>query len=144
MVGALRDGDDVELAPLGGIADIERLARSAGDQPGVQVDLSVPDEVSPTVGAALYRIAQESVTNAMRHARHASQIVIQVTGRDGWIHLTVRDDGEQVPATRSTDGYGIVGMTERAKLLGGTLKAGPGPDRGWLVEAVFPQTGAPG
>jgi signal transduction histidine kinase len=144
VVGTLRDGDDAELDPFGGITDLQRLARSADDQPGIRVDLSVTDEVSPAVGAALYRIAQESVTNAMRHARHASQIVVQVSGHDGRVHLTVRDDGEQVSAARSGDGYGIVGMTERAKLLGGTLEAGPGRDRGWVVEAVLPRAGTPG
>jgi signal transduction histidine kinase len=143
MVGALRDGDDAELAPLGGITDLKRLARSAGDQPSVQVSISgVPDDLSPAVGAALYRIAQEAITNTMRHARRASRIAVQVTGQDSQVRLTVRDDGDPVPATRPPGGYGIVGMTERAKLLGGTLEAGPGPDRGWVVEAVLPQAGS--
>jgi signal transduction histidine kinase len=151
MVGALRDGDDAELAPVGGIADIERLARSVGERPSVRVSLSgVPDGVSPAVEAALFRIAQEAVTNAIRHARHAKRIDVEVCGQDGLpgqasrVRLTVNDDGEPVPATRDTDGYGIVGMTERAKLLGGTLEAGPGPDRGWVVEAVLPRAGAAG
>jgi signal transduction histidine kinase len=118
---------------------------TVGDQPSVQVSIdAVPDDGSPSVEAALYRLAQEAVTNAMRHARHASRIVVQVTGQDGQVHLTVRDDGDQVSTPAAPDGYGIVGMTERAKLLGGTLEAGPGPDRGWLVEAVLPQAGAAG
>ena len=148
MVGALRAGDDAELAPVGGIADIERLARPVDDQPAVRVSISgVRDGVSPSVEAALFRIAQESVTNARRHARHATQIVVRITGQGGQggqIRLTVRDDGEQVSATRGPDGYGIVGMTERAKLLGGTLEAGPCPDRGWAVEAVLPKAGVAG
>jgi signal transduction histidine kinase len=145
MVGALRDGDDADLAPLGGLADIKRLARSAGGRLSVRVNISgVPDDVSPSVEAALYRIAQEAVTNAMRHARHAGQVFVQVTGTDDRLHLTVHDDGDLVSAARAPEGYGIVGMTERAKLLGGTLEAGPGPDRGWLVEAVLPRTGAAG
>ncbi len=145
MVSALRDGDDADVAPLAGIGDIKQLERSAGDQPCVQVSISgVPDDVSPAVGAALYRIAQEAVTNAMRHARHAGHVVVALTGQDGRVRLTVRDDGDPVPATRPPGGYGIVGMTERAKLLGGTLEAGPGSDRGWVVEAVLPQTGSAG
>jgi signal transduction histidine kinase len=148
MVGALRAGDDAELAPMGGIADIERLARPVDGQPAVRVRIGgVRDDVSPSVEAALFRIAQESVTNARRHARHASQIVVQITGESGQggqIHLTVRDDGDQVSSARAPDGYGIVGMTERAKLLGGTLEAGPCPDRGWAVEAVLPKAGAAG
>jgi signal transduction histidine kinase len=145
MVGALRDGDDTDLAPLGGIAEIERLARTGDDQPSVRVSMSgAPQDVSPSVEAALYRIAREAVTNAIRHARHARQIVVQVTGEGGQVRLTVRDDGDPVSSTRAPDGYGIVGMTERAKLLGGTLVAGPCPDRGWVVEAVLPRAGAAG
>jgi signal transduction histidine kinase len=145
MVGALRDVDDAELAPVGGLADIERLARPGGDQPGVRVSTAgVPEDLSPSVEAALYRIAQESVTNAMRHARHAGEVVVRVRGDGGRVRLTVRDDGDPVPATRAPEGYGIVGMTERATLLGGTLVAGPGPDRGWVVEAVIPGAGAAG
>jgi signal transduction histidine kinase len=145
MVSALRDGDDAELAPLGGLADIERLARSADGQPSVEVIIdAVPDDVSPPVEAALYRIAQEAVTNALRHARHASLVVVRVTVQSGRVYLTVRDDGDQVSTSRAPNGYGIVGMTERAQLLGGTVEAGPAPDRGWVVEAVLPQTGSPG
>jgi signal transduction histidine kinase len=102
----------------------------------------VPQDVSPPVEAALYRIAQEVVTNAVRHARHASGIDVQVTGQDGQVRLTVRDDGEPVPASWAQDGYGIVGMTERATLLGGSLRAGPGPGQGWVVAAVLPRAGS--
>lgn len=145
MVGALRDGDEADLAPMGGLADIERLARPVADGPSVQVSITtVPGDVNPSVEAALYRIAQESVTNALRHARHATRVVVRVTGEDGQIRLTVRDDGDQSPATWGPDGYGIVGMTERAALLGGSLAAGPGTDRGWVVEAVLPQEGSAG
>ena len=58
------------------------------------------------------------------------------------MRLTVSDDGEAVSSSRTSLGYGIVGMTERAALLGGTLDAGPGPERGWVVEAVLPRVGA--
>jgi signal transduction histidine kinase len=142
MVTALRDTDDAELTPVRGIADIERLGTSA-DGPTVRVTSSgVPDGVSPAVEAALYRIAQEAVTNALRHARQAQQICVDVRGQDGLVRLTVTDDGEPVPAARLGTGYGIVGMTERAKLLGGTLTAGAGEDRGWVVDAALPASGA--
>ena len=97
------------------------------------------DELGPTVGAATYRIAQESVTNALRHARNATRIDVQVAGDREAIRLTVRDDGDQVHASSVKAGYGVVGMTERAALLGGTLEAGPGPDHGWVVDAVLPR-----
>ncbi len=140
MVGALRDREDAELAPQNGIADIERLAGSLDDEPRVQVRLTGDlDALSPAVGAATYRIAQESVTNALRHARNATRIDVQVVGGDQAVRLTVRDDGEPVHASGVVPGYGVVGMTERAALLGGTLAAGPRPDHGWVVDAVLPR-----
>jgi signal transduction histidine kinase len=142
MVGALRQRDDADLAPQRGVADIERLARAQGDGALVEVHLSGDlEDLSPSVGAATYRIAQESITNAMRHARHATRIVVAVAGERDQIRLTVRDDGDRVPTTRPRDGFGVVGMTERATLLGGTLQVGPGPDQGWVVDAVLPRGG---
>jgi signal transduction histidine kinase len=141
MVGMLRDGEDAELAPQPGVVDIAGLARDTGERPRVDVRLSGDlDELSPTVAAATYRLAQESVTNAVRHARHATHIEVTVHGDDEVVRLTVVDDGDAVPADRISWGYGIVGMTERATLLGGTLSAGPGAERGWTVEAALPRT----
>jgi signal transduction histidine kinase len=142
MVGALRDREDADLAPQYTVADIERLAGSLDDEPRVQVRLTGDlDALSPAVGAATFRIAQESVTNALRHARNATRIDVQVVGGDHAVRLTVRDDGERVHASSIAPGYGVVGMTERAALLGGTLAAGPRPDRGWVVDALLPRAG---
>jgi signal transduction histidine kinase len=143
MVGMLRDGEDAELAPQPGVADISRLARDTGEWPRVDVQLTGDlDEVSPTISAATFRLAQESVTNAMRHARDATRIEVRVCGDGEILRLTVVDDGDAVASDRISWGYGIVGMTERATLLGGKLTAGPGPERGWSVEAVLPRAGA--
>jgi signal transduction histidine kinase len=140
MVGALRDREDADLTPQNGVADIERLGGSLDDEPRVQVRLTGDlDELGPTVGAATYRIAQESVTNALRHARNATRIDVHVAGDGDAIRLTVRDDGDQVHPSSVNAGYGVVGMTERAALLGGTLEAGPGPDHGWVVDALLPR-----
>ncbi len=145
MVGALRDTEEAELAPQGGVADIERLARLSGDAPRVEVHMTGDLEgLRPSVGAAAYRIAQESITNAMRHARHASRIDVLVAGDADCVRLTVRDDGDAVSGGRSPSGFGLVGMRERAMLLGGTLEAGPGPSKGWLVDAVLPRAGSAG
>jgi two-component sensor histidine kinase len=142
MVGALRDGESADLAPQNGIADIDRLGGSIDHGPQVQVRLMGDlDALSPVLGAATYRIAQESVTNALRHARNATRIDVLVDGGDHAVRLTVHDDGEPVHASSVAPGYGLVGMTERAALLGGTLAAGPGPDRGWLIDAVLPREG---
>jgi signal transduction histidine kinase len=143
MVGMLRDGDEADLAPQPGIGDIAALARDTGERPLVTVQFTGDlDDVSPTVGAAAFRLAQESVTNAVRHARHATRVEVRVCGDDGAVRLTVVDDGDVVAADRISWGYGIVGMTERATMLGGSLAAGPATGRGWVVEAVLPRVGA--
>jgi signal transduction histidine kinase len=142
MVGVLRDGAKPDFAPQPGVADIERLARGIGGRPRVDVHLSGDlAALPPSLAAALYRIAQESVTNAVRHARHPRLITVRVTDEGARVRLTVRDDGD-VTTAHAAPGYGIVGMTERAALLGGTLRAGPGPDGGWTVDAVLPKAGA--
>ena len=142
MVGALRDREDADLAPQNGVADIERLARGSDGGPQVHVRFTGDlDQLSPVVGSATYRIAQESVTNALRHARNATRIDVKVVAEDHAVRLTVRDDGDPVHASSVATGYGVVGMTERAALLGGTLAAGPGPDHGWVVDAVLPRAG---
>jgi signal transduction histidine kinase len=141
MVRTLREGDEADLAPQRGVGDIERLA--FGTVPPVDVSLHGPlDDLRPTVGAAVYRLAQESITNAVRHSRHASRISVQVTGSDDTVRLVVADDGEPHVTGRGWTGYGLIGMTERAALLGGTLAAGPGAERGWTVDAVLPKQGA--
>jgi signal transduction histidine kinase len=141
MVGVLREsGEEPELAPQRGVADIERLARGLGDRPRVEVDISGDvDDLGPPVGAAVYRIAQESITNAVRHARHATRVDVSVAADVDCVRLTVRDDGDTSSTGRSWAGYGLVGMAERAKLLGGTLEAGPSPAGGWTVTAVLPR-----
>jgi len=143
MVGVLRDDGTAALVPQPGLADLERLARSVGDRPRVEVE--VPDDLEdlgPAVGAAIYRIAQESITNAVRHARQATRIDVRVAMDGDAVHLTIHDDGETTWAPRNSLGYGLVGMTERAMLLGGSFTAGPGPERGWTVDVVLPRTAA--
>jgi signal transduction histidine kinase len=145
MVGALRGSDVPDLAPQPGVADIERLARGNGDAPVVAVRLTGElDGLPPSVDAAVYRLVQESVTNAVRHARRATRVDVSVTGGRDDVRMVVTDDGEPRAFGAGTGagsgpGYGIVGMTERATLLGGALRAGPNPDRGWTVTAVLPR-----
>lgn len=135
-LAASRPGAAVEALEV-----IEEAASRTTDGPRVDVELSGDlDGLQPMVGAAVYRIAQESITNAVRHARHATRIAVRVTGEDDRVRLVVRDDGEATEGASA--GYGLAGMTERAALLGGTLEAGPGSGRGWTVTAVLPRTGA--
>lgn len=141
MVGALRHGEEPDLAPQRGVADLRRLASGPAERPRVQVELSGDlDGLRPSVDAALYRLAQESITNAVRHARHATRVRVTVLGDDGCVRLTVGDDGDASSFDpRSASGFGLIGMAERAKLLGGTLEAGPDARGGWTVQAVLPR-----
>nr|WP_246006828.1 histidine kinase [Actinomadura pelletieri] len=142
IVGVLRATQDTEFAPQPGVAEVEQLATDGGTRPCVKVTLSGEfDDLSPAVGAAIYRLAQESVTNARRHARHATQVNVAVTGDVDQIRLIVDDDGSAAGGRAPEGGYGLVGMRERASLLGGTFHAGPTAGRGWRVEAVLPRTG---
>ncbi len=145
MVGALRQGDAADLRPQQGIRDLLRLERSAGST-GPRVVVTIAgglDEFRPSVDAACFRLAQEAVTNALRHARQASRVDVLVDGDEEHVRLTVVDDGRSAgsPMT-SSQGFGLVGMAERAKLLGGTFDAGPRPDGGWAVAATLPRRSA--
>ncbi len=139
MVAALRDrGVGAELAPPAGVADLERLVRTPGGR--LRVDLGLDGELEalpPAVDAAVYRIVQESLTNALRHAVDATELVVRVAAERHSVRVSVRDDGRRTG--RGRDGYGLTGLRERATLLGGTLRAGPGIDRGWNVEAELPR-----
>ncbi|WP_090011286.1 sensor histidine kinase [Lentzea albidocapillata] len=144
MVRALRHNEPADLAPSPNVADIERLA-SPG-RPGPEVDVRIDgavDDLPRSVGTAIYRLTQESVTNARRHARHATRIEVRVTVGDSSVRLRVSDDGDTGTLRgTSAQGHGLIGMTERAGLLGGSCEAGPNPGRGWTVTAVLPLTGS--
>ena len=142
MVGVLRASHDTQFAPQPAVADLQRLGGGLDERPHVHVTLSGElEDLSPAVGAAIYRLAQESITNAIRHARHATRVDVVVVGDADGLRLTVDDDG--APGTArggGAAGYGLVGMQERATLLGGTFQAGPTADGGWRVEATLPRT----
>ncbi|GAA1059132.1 sensor histidine kinase [Agromyces bracchium] len=99
-----------------------------------------PDAVPPAVGAAVFRIVQEAVTNARRHARDASRIDVRVRVDAAGVRIDVRDDG--APAASVAPGFGLTGMAERAAVLGATCTAGPAADGpGWAVIAELPSRG---
>ena len=126
-----------EEAPERPLADLRGLA-SGGPGPVVAVAVDDDlDDLSPTVAAALQRIAQEAVANSLRHARDATFVQVRVTREEHGVQLVVTDDGRG--STGSGDGFGIVGMTERAALLGGRLEAASlAPLVGWRVTATLP------
>ncbi len=141
MVGSLRAGTDAELTPQRGVADLPRLALDASGDVRVDVDISrYVGGIGPAVDAAVYRIAQESITNALRHGRHATCVLVCVVSDGAGVRVTVTDDGDGGDATPGR-GYGLLGTAERTHLLGGHFDAGPVSPRGWRVSAVLPRTG---
>ena len=140
MVRVLRNQEPADYAPQPGVADLERLAGAPTTGPRVEVKLSGDlASLEAAVDAAVFRIAQEAVTNALRHARNATLVEVRVDGGPSSVRLSVRDDGDPGQGRATESGFGIIGMVERATLLGGACSAGPDPDRGWLVEATLPR-----
>ena len=127
--------------PLPDLAALPGLVRAA-EAAGARVDLRVrvPDgRLAPATGAAAYRIVQESLTNAVRHAGPGVRIVVAVGPADaGTLRVTVTDDGTGPVDDGSAPGFGILGMRERARSTGGTLDAGPRPGGGFEVSALLP------
>ncbi|WP_328529950.1 histidine kinase [Nocardioides sp. NBC_00368] len=138
MVRVLREEEAVAYSPQPGVADLPALAR-ADATPVVEVSLTGSlTRLARPVDAALYRLAQESLTNAVRHARSATRVGIDVRREGEIVRLRVIDDGQPGPGPTPEPGFGLLGMAERTQLLGGSLSAGPGPDGGWVIEAVLP------
>jgi signal transduction histidine kinase len=93
------------------------------------------ESLSPGVDLTAYRIAQEALTNARRHAPGA-EVDVELRYETDTLHLEVRDNGPGVAS--EANGHGIVGMRERAEMVGGTLHAGPAAGGGFAVSADLP------
>ena len=141
MVRVLRNEAPADFAPQPGVADLERLSGASPAGPRVEVTVSGDlTDLPAAIDAAVFRIAQEAVTNALRHARNATLIDVRVVGESSTVSLVVRDDGDPDPADLVPEaGFGLTGMVERALLLGGECRAGPCPERGWAVSATLPR-----
>ena len=139
LVGALRDDAAADRTPAAGLGDLEQLAQRLADGPEVVVALEGElDNVGPTLQSTVYRLAQEAVTNARRHARGATRVQVRVEADRSRVRLTVIDDGAS-PTPAPNPGFGLRGMSERTALLGGRFHAGPEADGGWRVEAELPR-----
>ena len=141
MLGVLRsDGQLPDHAPQPTAADILLLLESAR-RAGVAIDWTVEGPlhtVPDTVGLALYRIVQESLSNASRHAPHTA-VRANLTIGERLVELLVVNGPGDSPAD-GTPGTGIAGMRARAEAIGGTLTAEPRPDGGFEVRAALPST----
>jgi signal transduction histidine kinase len=141
-VGLLRrEGEEGVAPPLPSAGDIATLVEEARDG-GLAVELREGDDVSlmgPGIGLALYRIAQEALANAARHAPEA-RTVLEIEVAEGWVSLAAETTGPTaaVPAAeRGRARYGLTGMRERVAALGGDFSAGPTPS-GWRVTCRLP------
>jgi len=138
---------DLREAPLEGRSlseALEALASEADSSPDDPVEVTViasdgvDAKLSPAVAGGLYRVAQQAVVNATRHAR-ARQITLRVTRSESEIRLRVEDDGTGFePTDVPGDRFGLVGMRERARLLGGSLTVESAPDAGTAIEVRVP------
>lgn len=142
MLGVLRTEDQTaELAPQQGIDDIPALVdtiRRAGVEVGLVLEGGeAAAAATPSVQIAAFRIVQEALSNAVRHAPGA-RIAVQLRAEARSIRIRVHNGAPPRTPDGPGGGYGLRGMRERAEILGGSLSAGPSSDGGWDVEAVLP------
>jgi len=153
LLSVLRTDDDPAVRePQPGIEQIAELVERAAST-GLAATLSVrgdPVPVAPGLALSAFRIAQEAITNAVKHADAATAVAVELTWTPCCLRITVTDDGHPVRpgagrSAASPGGFGLAGMRERAALYGGTATAGPGQEGGWTVRATIPiiSQGAP-
>jgi signal transduction histidine kinase len=138
-LGVLRE-DGAPLHPLPGLAELPALVEQTRSA-GLDADLVLrgePRAVSADLGAAVYRLVQEALTNTVKHAaaRHAN---VEVAWDRMQVRVRITDDGRGPTTEAATSGHGLVGMRERVRTFGGTLTVGAGEDgAGFRVTATFP------
>jgi signal transduction histidine kinase len=144
LLGAMRqDGDDVELMPHPGLNRLDALL-SEVDHAGLPVRLHIDGECVPlpqAVDLSAYRIVQEGLTNALKHAR-ATHADVTLRYLPGELYIEVRDDGRGA-STGDGLGHGLIGVRERVKIYGGEMTTGTAPDHGFVLRTRLPLSGDP-
>lgn len=143
LLGTLRD-DETAVAPvtaslgLDALSELVEDARAAGLRVSLE-SIGEPVLVQPLVGLNLYRIAQEALTNVLKHAGPGTRTRVHLRYADEVVELEVADDGlgRPGPAQRGA-GLGLLGMRERVASVGGELSAGARTGSGWVVRATVP------
>ncbi|MDI1462615.1 histidine kinase [Catellatospora sp. KI3] len=143
MVSVLRE-PEAPLAPLAGAGDLppllERFNQSSPAVARLHVD-GLLDDLPVEVSTSAYRVVMEALTNVRRHAVNARVVDVSVRRASGWLFVRVADDGAPPrPVGARERGYGLVGLGERVRAVGGRINAGPGIERGWLVDVAMPLT----
>jgi len=141
MVGVLRQsGDGPDREPPPGLSQVDGLIekfRGAG-LPVVFEQRGAPRAMAPGLDLTAYRLIQEGLTNALRHAESPSQVVVSVEYDEPGVCVAVRDDGAGRPEETGEGGHGLLGMRERVSVYGGTLQARPRAPRGFELVATLP------
>jgi signal transduction histidine kinase len=133
-----RDGDEAELTPQPGLEGLDSLLEEIG-RAGLPVQLHVDGEpvaLPRGIDLSAYRIVQEGLTNALKHAR-ASNADVTVRYRPDELHIEVRDNGEG-SSTSDGLGHGLVGVRERVKIYGGEMSAGTANGSGFILSTHLP------
>jgi signal transduction histidine kinase len=142
LLGAMRrDGDDVELTPQPGLDDLSSLLDEVG-RAGLPVRLHVEGERGPlprAIDLSAYRIVQEGLTNALKHAR-ASHADVTLRYAPHELSIEVRDDGVGA-AAGGAPGYGLAGIGERVKIYGGEMSTGAADGDGFVLATRLPFDG---
>ncbi len=142
LLAAMRpDGDEAELLPQPGLDGLDSLLKEVG-RAGLPVELHVdgePSRLPRGIDLSAYRIVQEGLTNALKHAR-ASNANVTVRYRSDELQLEVRDNGEST-STSDGLGHGLVGIRERVKIYGGEMTAGAAPQGGFVLRTRLPLSG---
>jgi signal transduction histidine kinase len=135
QLGLMREGGPASPSPLPGLPEVRGLVEGMGAQ--LRIDPELPTEVAPGLGLTVYRVVQEALTNAHRHAPGSPvRVELRRVGPD--LEVLVEDDGPGASAAEGA-GHGLRGMRERVEMYGGQLDVGPrGSRRGWRVRAVLP------
>uniref|UniRef100_UPI0027E19597 sensor histidine kinase n=1 Tax=Actinotalea sp. C106 TaxID=2908644 RepID=UPI0027E19597 len=128
------------LAPQPAVGDIDQLVEQVR---GSGVDVSVvrmgtARRLPPGIDLTVYRICQESLTNILKHAGPSPSATVMLQWKPEALVLQVSDDGRGAAAETDGVGQGVLGMRERAAMLGGTLTVGPRPGGGYRVRAEIP------
>lgn len=141
LVGALRDDGEAALRPLPGLGDLDELVerQRAGGLRVVVERMGRPRPLPAAVDRASYRIAQEALTNAARHGAGEARLDLRYAATA--LELTVVNPVATQRRTRRNGGRGLIGMQERAALLGGTLSAAEESER-FVLRSTLPYDGA--
>jgi signal transduction histidine kinase len=135
LLGVLRDESQPVLNPQPGVAQVDELVRRMRAA-GVEVRYTLsgsPDGIEPGLQMTAYRIVQEALTNALKHAGDGARVSAVLSCTPDEVFVEVRDDGAAMASAAIQEGGGLRGMRERAAVYGGAVEAGPHPDGGWAV-----------